>query len=48
MFVIGEDPIEVGLVQTLNRPGGNITGLSNFMNLLAAKRLDVLSDTVPR
>ena len=48
VFVIGEDPVEVGLVQTLNRPGGNITGLSNFMNLLAAKRLDVLSDTVPR
>src|ERR1043166_7440934 len=42
VFVIGEDPVEAGLVHTLNRPGGNITGLSHFMNLISAKRLDQL------
>src|SRR5437868_5489091 len=47
VFVIGEDPVEVGLVHTLNRPGGNITGLSNFMNLLVAKRLGLLTEAAP-
>src|ERR1043166_4715671 len=47
VFVIGEDPIEAGLVHTLNRPGGNITGLSNFMNLISAKRLELLSEILP-
>ena len=42
VFVIGEDPVEVGLVQTLNRPGGNVTGRSNFKT---SSRLEVLSET---
>src|SRR5262245_3132823 len=46
VFVIGEDPVEVGLVQTLNRPGGNVTGLSNFVNLLAAAKALALADEV--
>jgi len=47
VFVVGEDPVETGLVHTLNRPGGNMTGLSNFMNLISAKRLELLSEILP-
>jgi putative ABC transport system substrate-binding protein len=48
IFVIGEDPIDVGLVASLSRPGGNVTGMTNFMNVLGAKRLELVSEAVSK
>jgi putative ABC transport system substrate-binding protein len=48
VFISGVDPIAAGLVTSLNQPGGNLTGLSNYNTSLTAKRLELLHQVVPR
>ena len=48
VFVVGEDPIKVGLVTSLNRPTANVTGVTNFMNVLGAKRMELATELVPQ
>jgi putative ABC transport system substrate-binding protein len=47
VFATGSDPVVDGLVASLNRPGGNVTGVSFVSGLLGAKRLDMLRQLIP-
>ena len=48
VMATGADPVGFGLVQSLSRPGGNVTGLANFAEELASKQLDVIRELLPR
>ena len=48
LFVIAEDPVRLGFVESFKRPGGNMTGLSMISGTLGAKRMELLRELVPK
>jgi putative ABC transport system substrate-binding protein len=48
VFPVSGNPVELGLVDSLARPGGNLTGLTNISQRLSSKRLELLKEAVPR
>jgi putative ABC transport system substrate-binding protein len=47
VFSLGSNPVEVGLVQSLNHPGGNVTGLTALQTAVTAKRLELMHELMP-
>ena len=48
VFYMGEDPVNLGLVPSLNGPGGNLTGVATLSSAVMAKRLELLNEIAPR
>jgi putative tryptophan/tyrosine transport system substrate-binding protein len=48
VFVVAGDPVKLGLVASINRPGGNVTGVASLASAVVAKQIEALHETVPQ